>query len=314
MLDLIRPVRTVLRPFRNWVRNVPNHIPQANHDLLQERERLLQMLATTQDQHRHAVDQHRQAAEQIALLTAEPDPSRGPSIVLSTLPKSGSIYLLSVLERGLNYKAFNVSLGYFPHDLIDWVRLRTASRGGAITQSHFDASPANLQILRTVQPRVQVHLRDPRQATLSMMHHVLRLWATSDRLSILALDPVPPIEFFDCPFESQIDWMIDHYLPSCVGWIEKWLEVIDRGDSGLTILLSTFEEMIRDESTFLQRTLEFFGIAASRFQNPNMKKSLATHFRQGTADEWQRVFSREQKERALQVIPPSLRERFQWPK
>ncbi len=269
-------------------------------------------------QHAHAVEQYAHAAEQLRLSQAESGPSeteaeRGPSIFISTLPKTGSIYLLNTLSRGLQYRPFNVSLGYFPHDLLDWPRLQAASRGGMISQTHIDASPANLQILELVQPKVQVHLRDPRQAMLSMTHHLRRLWEDSaDLATMLCVQPRPQREFFDRPLEGQIDWMIEHYLPHSSQWIDDWLQVIDSGATGLSVLLTTFEELIQNEAAFLERSISFFGISSQAFVVPKVEKSMAVHFRQGKPDEWKQIFTAEQRRRARQFVRPEWADRFGW--
>jgi hypothetical protein len=328
MPGLLDPLRAVVRPVRFWLRTATGLQPELDRvraDLAAATAReaeLRRMVEGAQEQHRRAaeqhrqaVEQHRQAAEQLARLSAEPDPTHGPSIFIATLPKSGSIYLLNVLGLGLGYLSYNVGLGYFPRDLLDWSRLRTSSRGGAVTQSHVDASAANLQVLRLYQPRVQVHLRDPRQATLSMTHHLRRFWELYRDLGVMqAVEPAPTAEFFARTLGEQIDWMIDHYLTGCVRWIGEWLDVADAGGRGLDVLLTTFEEMTRDEAGFIDRTLGFFGIAPGRFSRPAVEKSMAVHFRQGTADEWRGVFTAAQQDRATAMIPAAWKDRFGWPK
>lgn len=270
-------------------------------------------------QHADAVAQYDALAAQLASMEDQlrggplQDPELGPSIVLSSLPKSGSIYQLSLFEKGLGYAARNTSLGYFPRDLADWSKLGEVMRGGAMTQFHLDASPANLQILRVVCPRLQVHFRDPRQATLSMTHHLRRLWDMHHDLRfMLPVQPVPDRRFFECDIATQIDWMIDHYLPGCVQWIEEWLTVADDPAAGIEVLLTTFEEMIRDEPAFVARTLDFFRIPAGRFANPNLERTMAVHYRQGTPDEWRGIFTEAQRVRATAAIPFAWKTRFGW--
>lgn len=277
-------------------------------------------------QHAAAAAQHAAAVAQYDALVAQyaalenqlrggppQNPDLGPSIVLSTLPKSGSIYQLTLFEKGLGYATRNTSLGYFPRDLADWSKLQEAMRGGAMTQFHLDASPANLQILRVVCPRLQLHLRDPRQATLSMTHHLRRLWDVHQDLNVLLpVQPVPDRKFFDWDLPTQNDWMIDHYLPGCIQWIGEWLAVADAQNTGLEVLLTTFEEMIRDEHEFISRTLEFFKIPAARFTHPNLNKTMAVHFRQGTPDEWRGVYTESQRARASAAIPSAWKNRFGW--
>lgn len=271
-------------------------------------------------QHAAAVGQYEAAAAQLAHAEEQlrgglpQDPALGPSVLISSLPKSGSIYQLNLFQKGLGYAARNVSPGYFPHDHLDWTRLRDAARGGVIAQSHFDASPLNLQALRLLQPRVQVHLRDPRQATLSMAHHLRRFWELyRDPGVMLCVEPAPAPALYDLDFTAQLDWMLDHYLPGCIRWIGEWLAVADGPPAGVEVLLTSFDDMVRDEPAFARRTLEFFGIPEAKFNRPALEKTMAVHFRKGEADEWKRVFTQAQQERASALIPAAWKDRFGWP-
>ena len=58
-----------------------------------------------------------------------------PGILLNTLPKSGSIYLVTALREGLALQQKNVSLGYFPIDLADW-RTRHLAHEDKLVRNH----------------------------------------------------------------------------------------------------------------------------------------------------------------------------------
>jgi hypothetical protein len=253
------------------------------------------------------------ANARLEALPPTPQSGLGPTIFLVTLPKSGSIYLLNMFQKGLGYEPYNVSPGYFPRDLADWHKLRVAAAGGAVVQSHLDASPVNLQSMTHLLTRIQVHLRDPRQATLSMLHHLGRQWdKTKDTGNLLNVLPAPGPGFFDQAFEKRLGWMVDHYLPGCVQWIGEWLDVADKRTAGPDVHLTTFEQFTKDEDEFLARTLEFFQVARNRFVKPAKDQAMTVHFRQGTADEWRSVYSPEQQAKAAAMIPGEWKERFGW--
>jgi len=100
-----------------------------------------------------------------------------PGIFLNTMPKSGSLYLWQVLEYGLCVPACRVSHSTFPGDIIvpEWLdRLRC---GNVVTQEHIPASLENLAAMsRAGVKKIIVHVRDPRQATVSWMHHIIKRW------------------------------------------------------------------------------------------------------------------------------------------
>ena len=240
-----------------------------------------------------------------------PVPLTTPSIITASLPKSGTVYLSNLMREGLRYAAEMVSHGYFPVDLIDWKKL-VEHRAGAVVSSHLDPSPTNLKFLAHFQPRIHVHIRDPRQAALSMAHHLAKYQREKYVGYDIQTEPAPPPEFHEWPLAGQIDWMLAEYLPNCVTWIGDWLAILDSGVRGIDILLTTYEEMLADERGLIQRILAFFGVPESAYTWPTVPKTMAAHFRQGTPDEWRHVFTPEQQERATALVPSEWRERFLW--
>ncbi len=238
-----------------------------------------------------------------------------PSILSVTLPKSGTVFLTALFHQGLGHQVMPASLTYFPKDLIDWNKLEDVRRGGVAVPSHIDASPANLQYLTAYRQPVHLHLRDPRQATLSMTHHMARYQKKFGPThgAPLQLCPTTPPTFHEWPLPEQNEWMIAHYLPSCVTWVRDWLAVLDAdGGPPFPMLLTTFEQMIRDEATVIRQILEFFGIPPERFTRPTVAKTMDSHFRQGTPDEWRTVYTPAQQEAATRLLPPEWIERFGW--
>jgi hypothetical protein len=292
------------------------------HHAMEQNEKAQRQLWLAQDQLRHGVDELARLSGQV------PDPALGPNLFLCTLPKSGTIYLANLFRRGLGHGHRSVSPGCFPRDLLDWQKVRAVSGGGAIVHTHLDASPANIQVLRVFQPKVQVHLRDPRQAALSMVYHVRNVWAKDcDPSALLHLDPVPPTEFYSRPMDAQIDWILEHYYPRSIRWIQDWLALADRSGSGVDVLVTTFEDLTRDEPQFVKGVLTFFGVDPQRFdwvaveraiemhtqqEGGDRRKVFGVHFRQGTPDEWRKIFSRDQQERALERLPVEWKDRFGW--
>ncbi len=130
----------------------PNEVKRLRRELAAAHQREAELHVSIKQlagQHRGAVEQHAAAAAQYEAANAQlahaqemlrggplQDTALGASIVISSLPKSGSIYQLNLFQKGLGYSTRNVSPGYFPHDQIDWSRLSEAASGGVVTQSH----------------------------------------------------------------------------------------------------------------------------------------------------------------------------------
>jgi tetratricopeptide (TPR) repeat protein len=90
-----------------------------------------------------------------------------PDMLVVTMPRTGSLYILMRLSTGLSIPVSHVSLNLFPKDHVIPCWARTLATGGTVAQEHIDASPENLAHLREAGiDKLCVHTRDPRQATL----------------------------------------------------------------------------------------------------------------------------------------------------
>jgi hypothetical protein len=241
-------------------------------------------------------------------------PFKGPAIVFVSLPKAASSWIASALATGLGTRHDHVSVNTFPTNSIDALALERVVREGLVTQDHLDASPLNVQTLRHLAPRFVVNVRDPRPALLSLAHFLAyRQKKGNSPVELLRLCPAPSVDLVMGPLEMQLDWYIDHHLPVWVRWIEEWLRVADAQD-GLDVLLTDYDELVRDEEAQLRRILAFAGIPQARFTMPSLERSMeATTFRQGNPTEWLSVFAEAQRRRAAGTVPTALKARFGWP-
>ena len=139
-----------------------------------------------------------------------------PSILLITMPKSGSIYTATRLSEELGAPLCRISLDLVPKDHVVPSRAASFANGGAICQEHLDASDENLDaMVKAGIRRIQVHVRDPRQATLSWVHHVETMVGEESYLRDL-LSPKLPAGYNELSFTEKIDWHLDNHLPALV--------------------------------------------------------------------------------------------------
>jgi hypothetical protein len=237
-----------------------------------------------------------------------------PSILVVTVPKSGTRFTNLMLSGGLGLEPTSVSFGYFPHYLVDIPKLPSFVEGGSVASAHFDPSPVNLQSLTHFVGKWVVHIRDPRSVTLSWVHHTNRLYSErgDGRYHYLFVYPTPPEAYYDWPFGRQVDWNIEHFLPSVVAWTRSWLAVYD--SRRYDILLTSFSELARDEPGYIHKILDFYAIPRELFRRPHVERTLHhSHFRAGLEDEWLTAFSPDQVARATSMIGDDLIERFGWP-
>lgn len=241
-------------------------------------------------------------------------PFTGPAIVFVSLPKAASSWMAGALATGLGTRHEHVSVNTFPTNAIDALALERVVKEGLVTQDHLDPSPLTLQTLRALAPRFVVNVRDPRPALLSLAHFLAyRQGKGRSVVELLRVCPAPPVALLAEPIERQLDWYIDQHLPVWIRWIEDWVRVAETARD-LEVLVTDYDELVRDEERQLRRILAFMKIPQARFTMPALERSMdSTTFRRGDPTEWLSVFSGEQRTRAAALMPAALLARFGWP-
>lgn len=234
-----------------------------------------------------------------------------PIVPISTMPKSGTYYLARVFSEGLGLRPMVVSNQYFPEDTIYQPRLREFVKGGYVSQDHFPASEINVTHLAHLLEKLVVHLRDPRQAMLSYIHFLdndqFNKNLPETRKFIF---PTLPEDFYQKDLAGRLDWGIEYWLPTLVAWTQQWVEADET--SSISVKFTRFEDLIDDEDKFTNDVLDFLEIPQSNYKKPSVQLDSRVHFRKGEADEWRKVLSPHQVERANALIPDALMERFKW--
>ncbi len=232
-------------------------------------------------------------------------------ILICNLPKSASEYIYETLATGLRIPKVTVSTNYFANNLIVRSEFRRLVFFGGVAKDHLPALTQNKLQIRRYLDRMAVHVRDPRQVSLSWLHHLERLFQADDVDTLELFDVELPKDFFDREQNDQIDWMLEYHYPACLRWIEGWLDAEAEEAFTPRMLFTRYEDFRNDREAYFARLLDFFEIDASKFHDPDITpKSSTHHFRKGLVDEWREVFTPAQKERANRLLSDRIRERF----
>jgi hypothetical protein len=233
-----------------------------------------------------------------------------PGLLLNTLPKSGSVFLMHTLSETLGCGRLHIGNMYSLIDQISLEKMRVFAKGGCVVQDHLAPSLENLQILRHFGCSMVLHVRDPRQAMVSWAHHLDRIYREQGEEPLLLVAPRPPSGYFAWDFTKKIDWQIDHYLPLAIDWLVRWLAVHDDGE--IPILLTDYGELSGDADRLCRRICRFYGIAVEGRHFVDIPKTIANHFRLADDEEWLRVLNPAQLERVNALLPSELTSRFDW--
>lgn len=242
-----------------------------------------------------------------------------PNIILISMPKSGSTFLVSALQNNLHYKRRNIVSPYYGQKNYNSSLAAFFATPSLIAKEHYRApnsrasdkidfmSPIEISYLKKYTNKIVIHARDPRQAMLSLVHHILE-----DPKSIFIAAELRP--WFDTQtFYKKIDWGIDNLLPSLVAWLEDWMKLKDQEDNsrnGIKILVTTYDELISDDKLLYAKILDFYQIAHLDYIAP--KKDSRVRYRVGNPKEWQSACSPTQQKRIAQIVPRDLLQRFGW--
>ena len=249
--------------------------------------------------------------ERDGFLAARPqDPV--PEILLNTLPKSASVFILETLAKTLGKPVIAVSPGYFPRDQIDFRQLRKLIDARAIAQSHLDASEFNRQFLMQIH-KVVVQFRDPRQATLSWLHHLERLLKEGQHDFLFTVTPALPEGYFAFDLAKKIDYQLAYYLPQVIEWQAQWIRFIDECNEPGRFMLNSFEAFVDDPARYFASIFAFLGCPAQdSIEIHTVVPTTDKNFRKGATDEWRSVFSGTQANRATAAISADMKARFGW--
>lgn len=251
--------------------------------------------------HMHMMCENKPDVIRHVLNLREENLARGmPSVVLVTMEKSGSVSLANIFTSGLNLPSFAYS--FLNLQVVEsWAR--DYARGGCCYVTHLRPYRVNIaRLMRAGISKMIVHVRDPRQALLSRIHHVEHY-----------RDAFPETnneEFRQMDMDSKLRVMFGFYL-HCISWIEGWAKAAQ----DIEIMFSTFEDFVADRDRLMQRYLDFYGPKAASFSAPKAfteHEGIDYHKRLGEVDEWRRVFSQKSQNLLSSLLEPELKEKFGW--
>jgi hypothetical protein len=244
-------------------------------------------------------------------LDRRPETVFRPSILMVSIPKSGTVYLNKMFVNGLGLTPCIMSNQYFPHDQLYLDAMEKFARGGFYLSAHINPSTENLQILDVFVPKWVVHFRDPRSVLLSWVYHVARLASETRFTDLLRVTPTPPRALHTWTFEKRVDWHVENFLPTVNQWMLDWLTIASQMSN--RILITEFATLKEREQDHAGMILDFLGTDRSSYRHRPPEKTMESHFRSASYDEWREAFTPSQVKRVNGMIPPLLFDRFNWP-
>ncbi len=250
-----------------------------------------------------------------------------PSVFLNTQFKSGSVFLRGALEKGLG-------LGWqflFPegvvHRMVDrWVA--DFKLGGAVCQDHRVWGNELRDALETM-PNIKfvLHLRDPRQSQLSVVHHYERMLRDGPDYARRNLIRLMPDGYENWTFEERMDLQLglregfdDKHMTRAyqnfegqIVWIETWLEAIETGACPNDIAITDYQDLANGQVNYMEGLLEKIGVNADLYDFSvieNRPEPGTAHYRKGDPNEWRSVLTDRQQARTAELMTGRVYERY----
>ena len=239
-----------------------------------------------------------------------------PAILFIAQIKSASEYITAILKKTFQISAYyNLSIETFPNDYLIPSALCPIAEGGNIARLHADANDHNLSLLERLGiNKLMIHVRDPRQATISWLHYVIK--RSDDYINTARLLYTPPIpkNFLSMSFNEKLEWAIEFYYPGVISWINGWMELEKENHQNFQLKYTTFEEFANNPASFLQNMALFFGICHDQIPETvlSYSKETTSNFRKGLTDEWKTVYTSKQLDYMWSLMPKFMATRFNW--
>ena len=236
-----------------------------------------------------------------------------PPIIIFALPKSASHYINTKLQTILRAPQATVGRG-FGNRIGDYVVpgwAKNTARGGCVVTNHLSAKAYNFQNLaKEGLTKIIVHVRDPRQALISWVHHLdNELDKRTEREKNIFHDPDYNPGW---SLEKKIDYHLPGWMRFAAEWLEDWQKVAISPDDGMDVLFTTYEDFVLDERQYFKQIFHFYDLPLEYLKDLKIEKPKPgeLHFRTGKINEWRNILTSAQQETATSMIPASIKERL----
>lgn len=179
----------------------------------------------------------------------------GRHIFVTCTPKSGSTFLKNVLVAVTGFKdVFSVYSALQNEHELDLPQFVKFGKENKVTQQHARASEANIQMMQAFGVRPVVLVRNIFDSTASLLDFYTKGFTFStffNKEEFLAFDDA-----------QKIDLLIEYALPWYFQFVASWQRAEKEGR--IEMMWLTYEEMIADKVSTVEKILDFNGLDAPR--------------------------------------------------
>lgn len=200
--------------------------------------------------------------------------------------------------------------------------------GGAVCQDHRvwdDDLGKKLETMSNI--KFVLHLRDPRQSQLSVVHHYERMLREGPDYARRNLIQLMPDGYANWTFEERMDLQLglrdgfdDRNMTRAhqnfqgqTLWIETWLEAIETNACPIDIAVTDYQDLANGQEEYMKGLLEKIDVDEALYDFSVIEKRPepgTAHYRKGDPNEWRSVLTGPQKARICELMTGRVYERY----
>jgi tetratricopeptide (TPR) repeat protein len=178
----------------------------------------------------------------------------GTHVVIACMPKSGSTLLNRLLQALTGWEDTYFSFAFQQNEQeLHLPYLREAARRNTITQQHFRATEANIQLLQAfaIKPLIQVR---------NLMDIVVSYTDFIDNGAVTNTFFIDRWERFERA--ERIDIVIDTFMPWYFAFYASWMDAV--GQDRIEALTVSYEALIAAKPETVKRIADFYGLGKTQ--------------------------------------------------
>ena len=222
---------------------------------------------------------------------------RGHCLFVTSIPKSGSTFLVTALAEATGFMPFFLGFHHLNEQDLYLPKLIDSYSMNVVSHHHTRATKPNLEFMREFRIRPVIVTRDLFDALVSLRDH---LENESRATPVIAVTD----DFFDQTPERQYDFLIDLALPWYINFYASWATAHGAGE--IDALWLSYEDVMADQAGTLSRILNFYDLKRDQ---ADIDQAIATaaassgvRLNVGVTGRGQALLSEQQKDRMRALI------------
>lgn len=230
------------------------------------------------------------------------------SILVSSTPKSGSQYLLTVLKENVNLKKKKISFSFKEEEIIMTKYLIELKLGNYIAKGHIFPNKTNIYLFKEFKFKILLLLRNPNEILNSMFFFLEKANNSSDidsKRVLLSFYPPLVHNYFSLSFEKKIDFLIKNFLLNLIKYFEYWEAVLKDPYFKKNLLIINYDNLINNKKTTLTKILNFFEYNDIDVKKLNLEIRSNNYREKSKENNWHQTFNYSQKKEIKDLLKNS---------